>query len=102
MIAGRDGGYAVPVVNVVDNVSMRAVGRGRRGRRRSPVAGHPQTSVKTCNSIGASLLVMMARTAAEHATVLVGASPRSVFEPRRHHRRHRLAATRPELDNFYV
>ena len=66
--AARDGGYAVPAVNIVDDLSIRAVVTAAEDAR-SPVI--LQTSVKTVRSIGAALLEAMVRASAEPARVPV-------------------------------
>ncbi|GAB2555733.1 class II fructose-bisphosphate aldolase [Leucobacter ruminantium] len=64
----RSGGYAVPAVNIADDLSMRAVIAAAEAYR-SPVI--LQTSVKTVKSMGVDRLGMIARAAAEAATVPV-------------------------------
>ena len=66
--AGRDAGYAVPAVNIVDELSIRAVVAAAEDTN-SPVI--LQTSVKTVRSIGADLLQTMVRASAEPARVPV-------------------------------
>ncbi len=64
----RAAGYAVPAVNVVDELSMRAVVAG------AEAVGSPvilQTSVKTIRLLGSDLLSFVARTLADRAAVPV-------------------------------
>ena len=61
-------GYAVPAVNIADDLSARAVIAAAEGAR-SPVI--LQTSVKTVKSIGAGHLSRLVHSAAEEATVPV-------------------------------
>lgn len=64
----RRGGYAVPAVNIVDYLSLRAVVQAAE-EAASPII--LQTSVKTVRSIGASALADMARFAASEVSVPV-------------------------------
>ncbi len=64
----RDDGYAVAAVNVVDDVSVRAVVAAAE-RVSAPVI--LQTSVKTVRSMGSALLASTVRTVAEAASVPV-------------------------------
>ncbi|MGO1583761.1 MAG: class II fructose-bisphosphate aldolase [Actinomycetaceae bacterium] len=66
--AARSGGYAVPAVNIVDELSIRAVVAAAE-RVSSPVI--LQTSVKTVKLVGAEALAASARIAAEAASVPV-------------------------------
>lgn len=66
--AARAGGYAVPAVNIVDDLSLRAVVAAAEAAE-SPVI--LQTSVKTVKSMGAQLLGTIARQVAEGASVPV-------------------------------
>lgn len=66
--AGRAGSYAVPAVNIVDDLSIRAVLAAAEATK-SPVI--LQTSVKTVKSMGAELLSTIAYAAAESVSVPV-------------------------------
>lgn len=66
--AAKAGGYAVPAVNIVDDLSIRAVVAAAEAAA-SPVI--LQTSVKTVRSMGAPLLATIAHSIAESATVPV-------------------------------
>lgn len=64
--AARQGGYAVPAINVVDDLSLRAVIAAAQN------VGSPlivQTSVKTVKSMGADVLSYVAHTAARQVDV---------------------------------
>ncbi|MDO8108449.1 class II fructose-bisphosphate aldolase [Isoptericola sp. b441] len=64
----REGGYAVAAVNILDDLSLRAVVAAAT-ERSSPVI--VQVSVKTVRSIGVELLTTMVRLAAQDAPVPV-------------------------------
>ena len=66
--AARQAGYAVPAVNIVDDLSMRAIIAAAE-QAQSPII--IQTSVKTVKSIGAPLLSSIFTYAAESASVPV-------------------------------
>lgn len=64
--AARQGGYAVPAINIVDDLSLRTVIAAAQQ------AGSPlivQTSVKTVKSMGADILSYIAHTAARQVDV---------------------------------
>ncbi|MFF5138179.1 ketose-bisphosphate aldolase [Streptomyces sp. NPDC013157] len=66
--AAQNGGYAVPAVNIVDDLSARAVVRAAEAAQ-SPII--LQTSVKTVRSVGLTLLAAIARSAAQSVRVPV-------------------------------
>lgn len=66
--AGREGGYAVPAVNILDDLSLRAV-VAAAVEASSPLI--VQVSVKTVRSIGAELVTTMFRHAARDVPVPV-------------------------------
>ena len=68
VVAAKEAGYAVPAVNIVDDLSLRAVVTAAEGAQ-SPVI--IQTSVKTVKSIGAPLLSSIFSFAAQSASVPV-------------------------------
>lgn len=66
--AAKEGGYAVPAINIVDDLSIRAVVTA------AEEIGSPiilQTSVKTVESMGAALLATLVHAAARNANVPV-------------------------------
>lgn len=66
--AAKEGGYAVPAINIVDDLSIRAVVTA------AEEIGSPiilQTSVKTVESVGAALLATLVHAAARNANVPV-------------------------------
>lgn len=67
-LAARAGGYAVPAVNIVDQLSLNAV-VDAANEARSPII--LQTSVKTLKVVGAAELAAAAKLAAERVTVPV-------------------------------
>lgn len=66
--AAREGGYAVPAVNVLDDLSLRAVIAAAEQAAAPMIV---QFSVKTVRDIGADLVTTMFRRAAEAASVPV-------------------------------
>ena len=68
VVAAKEAGYAVPAVNIVDDLSLRAVVTAAE-EAQSPVI--IQTSVKTVKSIGAPLLSSIFSFAAESVSVPV-------------------------------
>jgi len=68
VVAAKEAGYAVPAVNIVDDLSLRAVVTAAE-EAQSPVI--IQTSVKTVKSIGAPLLSSIFSFAAQSASVPV-------------------------------
>ncbi len=66
--AGRDGGYAVAAVNIVDDLSVRAVVAAAEDLQAPIIL---QTSVKTLRASGVLLLQRIVLTAAEAASVPV-------------------------------
>lgn len=66
--AARAGGYAVPAVNVADELSMRATVAAAQAVE-SPVI--IQTSVKTVRMLGSDILAFVAQSLAKRATVPV-------------------------------
>ena len=68
VVAAREAGYAVPAVNIVDDLSLRAVVAAAE-EAQSPVI--IQTSVKTVKSVGAPLLSTIFSFAAESVSVPV-------------------------------
>lgn len=66
--AARDGGYAVPAVNVVDDLSLRAVVAAAEQEHAPLIV---QFSVKTVREIGVDLVTAMFRRAADAAVVPV-------------------------------
>ncbi|WP_051681828.1 class II fructose-bisphosphate aldolase [Cellulomonas sp. HZM] len=66
--AGREHGYAVPAVNVLDDLSLRAVVEAAVAAR-SPLI--VQVSVKTVRSVGTELMTTMFRLATKDAPVPV-------------------------------
>ena len=68
VVAAKEAGYAVPAVNIVDDLSLRAVVAAAE-EAQSPVI--IQTSVKTVKSIGAPLLSSIFSFAAESVSVPV-------------------------------
>lgn len=68
VLAARAGGYAVPAVNVADELSMRATVAAAQAVE-SPVI--IQTSVKTVRMLGSDILAFVARSLANRASVPV-------------------------------
>jgi ketose-bisphosphate aldolase len=68
VVAAEKGGYAVPAINIVDDLSIRAVVAAAE-EIGSPVI--LQTSVKTVKSTGAALLASLVHAAARNASVPV-------------------------------
>lgn len=68
VVAAEKGGYAVPAINIVDDLSIRAVVAAAE-EIGSPVI--LQTSVKTVKNMGAALLASLVHAAARNASVPV-------------------------------
>ena len=91
VVAAKEAGYAVPAVNIVDDLSLRAVIAAAE-QAQSPVI--MQTSVKTVKSIGAPLLSTHLLVRRGVGVRPGGAAPRPLPGPRLHHRGDRATAGR--------